>query len=110
MNFKTSILFLAIAINFSTSATSKAGDLHIQTGRMNIERHQNGSTYIDTGRMQLSVPRNRSRFRKYPSINSYPRSTYHGCGGGHVIHQSSQQISQSGRTSSHSSTSHYRCP
>ena len=107
MNWKTFVLLLAIAMNVSLPERSNGEDIKVETGRMNIEHRQNDSTYIDTGSLQLSVPRNRSRSSQYPSSNS--SHSHKGCRGNSVVHQSNRQINQSGRASSHSSTSYYRC-
>ncbi len=59
--------------------------------------------------MQISVPSHRSRSQTDSPDNSSEQSHLEGCRGGHVVHQYNQQINQSGRTSSQSSTSHAQC-
>ncbi len=109
MHGKAFTLLLAIAMSFSVSMRSNGEEIRVQTGRININHRQNGDTYIDTGKMQISVPSHRSRSQNYSPDNSSDQSTFQGCRGGNVVHQYNQQINQSNRTSSHSSTSHYRC-
>lgn len=109
MHGKAFMLLLAIVMNFSVSARTHAGEVQVQTGRMNIEHRRNGDTSIDTENMQLSVPNNRSRFQHYFPYNSSNQSTLKGCRNGQIVHQSNQQINYSNGTSSHRSVSHHQC-
>ncbi len=106
---KAFMLLLAIAMNVSVSMRSDAGEVQVQTGRMNIEHRRRGNTNIDTENIQLSVPNNRSRLQNYFPYDSSEQSTFYGCRNGHVVHQSNQQINYSNGTSSHSSNSHHQC-
>lgn len=103
------MLLLAIVMNFSIPIRSNAGEVQVQTGRMNIEHGRDGNTNIDTENIQLSVPNHRSRFHNYFPYNSSEQSTFQGCRNGQIVHQSNQQINHSNRTSSHRSTAHYQC-
>ncbi|EAZ88587.1 hypothetical protein [Crocosphaera chwakensis] len=109
MHGKAFMLLLAIVMNFFVSARSNAGEVQVQTGRINIEHRRNGDTSIDTGNMQLSVPNNRSRFQHYFPYNSPSQSTFKRCRNGQIVRQSNQQISYSNGTSSHRSTSYHQC-
>lgn len=109
MNGKAFMLLLAISMNFSISLGSNAGEVRVQTGRMNIEHRRRGDTNINTGNIQLSVPNSRSRFQHYFPNNSSETSTFKGCRNGQVVRQSNQQISHANGSSSHHSTSHYNC-
>ncbi|MDJ0510621.1 MAG: hypothetical protein QNJ64_15405 [Crocosphaera sp.] len=91
------------------STQANAGEIEVQTGEINIHHRQNGDTSIDTGRLEFSVPRNRSGFDYYFPNNSSGKPNFQGCRRGQIVHQSNQQISSSNRTSSNSSTFHYRC-
>ncbi len=109
MHGKAFMLLLAIAMNFSIPMGSNAGEVQVQTGRMNIEHRRNGNTNINTENMQLSVPNSSSRFQHYFPYNSSDQSTSQGCRNGQVVHQSNQQINYSNQSNSNSSTSHYQC-
>ncbi len=109
MHGKAFMLLLAIVMNVSVSGRSNAGEVQVQTDRINIEHRRNSDTSIDTENMQLSVPNNRYRFRHYFPDNSSNESTLKGCRNGQIVHQSNQQISYSNGTSSHRSTSHHHC-
>ncbi len=109
MNPKGFMLLLAIVLNCSMPMRSNAGEIQVQTERINIRHNRNGNTNINTENIQLSVPNRRSRFRDYFPYTSSERSTFKGCSNGQVVRQSNQQINHSYRTSNHSSTSHYQC-
>ncbi len=108
MHGKVFILLLTIPTNLLVLTQSNAGEIQVQTGEINIH-HQNGDTSIDTGTMEFSVPRSRSRFDDYSPNKSSGQPTVQGCNQGKIVHQSNQQISDSNRTSNHSSISHYQC-
>ncbi len=109
MHGKAFMLLLAIVMNFSMPMKSNAGEIQVQTERMNIRQNRNGNTNINTENMQFSVPNRRSRFRDYFPHNYSQQSTFKGCSSGQVVRQSNQQINHSYRTRNHSSTSHYQC-
>ncbi|MDJ0843262.1 hypothetical protein [Crocosphaera sp.] len=109
MHGKAFMILLAAIMNFSVSMGSDAGEVQVQTGRINIEHRRHGNTNIDTETIKLSVPNHRSRFRNYFPDNSSQPSTLNGCRNGRMVHQSSQQINDSNRTSSRSSISHHQC-
>ncbi len=109
MHGKAFMLLLAIVMNFSIPMKSNAGEIQVQTERMNIRQNRNGNTNINTENIQLSVPNRRSRFRDYFPYTSSQQSTFKGCSSGQVVRQSNQQINHSYRTRNYSSTSHYQC-
>ncbi|MDJ0658700.1 MAG: hypothetical protein QNJ42_04340 [Crocosphaera sp.] len=109
MHGKAFMILLAVIMNFSVSMRSGAGEVQVQTGRMNVEHRRYGNTNIDTDNIRLSVPNHRSRFQNYFPDNSSQPSTFNGCRNGHIVQQSNQQVNYSNRTSSHSSSSHHQC-
>lgn len=108
MHRKAFMLLLAIVINFSIPMKSNAGEIQVQTQRINIRHNRNGNTNINTENRQISVPNRRSRFRDYFPETYSEQSTFKRCRNGQVVRQSNQQINYSNRTSNHSST-HYQC-
>lgn len=108
MNYRTMILLLGTAMSLSLAVGVNAREIQVQTGRVNINRSQDGDLHINTGRMQIDVPKVRSPFQKNSLINS-SRYTPRGCHRSNVVRQYSRQSSRSGRTNSHTSMHHYQC-
>ena len=79
MHGKAFMLLLAIAMNFSIPMKSNAGEIQVETERINIRHNRNGNTNINTENRQISVPNRRSRFRDYFPDTSDEQSTFKRC-------------------------------
>ncbi len=99
MNEKFLIWLLGIFILLPATPPAKAGEIHVQTERVRVERSQEGEIFINTGRTQLYLPATPPSRWQPPPI----------CRGYNTVRQESRQVIREGQARQQASISQYLC-